>query len=149
MEGKRDSSEGRGAFDCLTYAPMMRIAKHLEAGAKRYGLDNWRAGISIRRCFQALLRHALQALEGHTDEDHLAAVAVNAMFIMQYEEDLANGTIGEKFNDTYVKRNLSRTLRYTKVHTNLNAEGTAVESDTTEETSSAQWTAWCSPSVRE
>jgi hypothetical protein len=63
-----------------------RLAIRLEAGAKRYGPDNWRKGMPFCRTADSLIRHIFQWLDRDSTEDHLAAIACNAMFLMHYEQ---------------------------------------------------------------
>lgn len=75
---KRESNEGRGRFDLLPYEAIEALAKWYEEGAKKYDERNWENGISVKDCINRMIRHALKAGNGWTDEDHLAAVMWNA-----------------------------------------------------------------------
>lgn len=74
----RESNEGRGRFDLLPYEAIEALAKWYEAGATKYAERNWEQGISVKDCINRMIRHALKAGNGWTDEDHLAAVMWNA-----------------------------------------------------------------------
>lgn len=74
----RESNEGRGRFDLLPYEAIEALAKWYEEGAKKYDERNWENGISVKDCINRMIRHALKAGNGWTDEDHLAAVMWNA-----------------------------------------------------------------------
>ena len=43
----RDMQEGKGRCDLLPPAAILRLARHFEAGAKKYGERNWEKGIPI------------------------------------------------------------------------------------------------------
>lgn len=75
---RRESNEGRGRFDLLPYEAMEALAKWYEDGAEKYGDRNWEKGLSVKDCINRMIRHALKAGNGWTDEDHLAAVMWNA-----------------------------------------------------------------------
>lgn len=45
------------------------------------------------RTMESLLRHAFAYLEGHRDEDHLAAVVFNALVIIETEEMVRRGLL--------------------------------------------------------
>jgi hypothetical protein len=75
---KRESNDGRGRFDLFPYEAMESLAKWYEAGAQKYAERNWEQGISVKDCINRMIRHALKAGNGWTDEDHLAAVMWNA-----------------------------------------------------------------------
>ena len=74
----RESNEGRGRFDLLPYEAIEALAKWYEAGSKKYEERNWENGLSVKDCINRMIRHALKAGNGWTDEDHLAAVMWNA-----------------------------------------------------------------------
>lgn len=70
-----------------------RMQALLERGAKKYGENNWQKGIPLKRIFGSLIRHLLQWRFGDTSEDHLAAVAVNTLFLMVTEHNVKNGLL--------------------------------------------------------
>lgn len=74
----RESNDGRGRFDLLPYEAMEALAKWYEEGAKKYGDRNWEKGIGVKDCINRMIRHAIKAGNGWTDEDHLSAVMWNA-----------------------------------------------------------------------
>lgn len=75
---RRESNDGRGRFDLFPYEAMEALAKWYEDGAKKYGDRNWEKGLSVKDCINRMVRHALKAANGWTDEDHLSAVMWNA-----------------------------------------------------------------------
>jgi hypothetical protein len=83
----RDDTTNKGMPNLIKFEMIDRLSKWLELGANKYSPRNWEKGMPISRCFDSLFRHAYKANEGWTDEDHLAAVVCNAMFIMWYEEN--------------------------------------------------------------
>jgi hypothetical protein len=95
----RDSAVGRGRYDLISPIMMKRLAVHLERGAEKYEERNWEKGLPIGRMFASLFRHSWQAFAGETDEDHLAAVICNAMFIMHTLEMIARGRLPASLND--------------------------------------------------
>lgn len=82
---QRDNSEGKGRFDLIPFQSMMRLARHYEAGAKKYSDRNWEKGMNISRYCDAAMRHLVKYIAGWNDEDHLAAVAWNVFAIMHHE----------------------------------------------------------------
>ena len=70
----------------------------LAKGAKRYSRRNWEKGIPLERSLASLKRHVADYQEGKTDEDHLAAIACNIMFIIHTEEMIARGVLPEELN---------------------------------------------------
>ena len=75
---QRDSSEGRGRFDLFPFESMEALAIWFEKGAARYGDRDWEKGSSVKDAINRMIRHAIKAGSGWTDEDHLAAVMWNA-----------------------------------------------------------------------
>jgi len=55
--------------------------------------------MQISRCVASLLRHAVAYMCGDRDEDHMAAVMCNAMFIMHYEEMIGRGVLPKELGD--------------------------------------------------
>lgn len=95
----RDSAAGRGMYELISPIMMERVAIHLEKGAHKYEPRNWEKGLEIARCFGSLFRHSWQAFLGRTDEDHLAAVICNAMFIMHILEMIERGALPASLDD--------------------------------------------------
>lgn len=77
---KRESNDGRGRFDLLPFEAIEALAKWMEEGSIKYGDRNWEYGLSVKDCINRMVRHAMKAANGWTDEDHLAAVMCNAAF---------------------------------------------------------------------
>ena len=75
---QRDAGAGRGYFHCIPYVAIESLAKLYEAGAIKYGRDNWKKGIPLSNYIDSMERHALKLAECRQDEDHAAAVMWNA-----------------------------------------------------------------------
>ena len=82
----RDMAEGKGDMYSLPAAAILRLSKHYEAGAKKYGRLNYQKGIPISAFMDSALRHIFKYLAGHNDEDHLSAAAFNVLGAIQMEE---------------------------------------------------------------
>lgn len=74
----RESNIGRGRFDLLPYEALEAWAIWSELGAEKYGPRNWEKGLLVSDCINRLVRHAIKAANGWTDEDHLGACMWNA-----------------------------------------------------------------------
>jgi hypothetical protein len=96
---KRDTQDGKGRFDLLPVNAMFRLACHFENGAKKYGDSNWLRGIPLKRYLDSLLRHAFKLAGGLDDEDHLAAIAWNAMCLLETQELIRQGKLPKELND--------------------------------------------------
>ncbi|MCB6992412.1 DUF5664 domain-containing protein [bacterium 210820-DFI.6.37] len=83
---ERDIQEGKGRCDLLPACAVLRLARHYEAGAKKYNDRNWEKGIPVHSFIDSAIRHLMNYLDGQTDEDHLCAAAWNLMGAMWTEE---------------------------------------------------------------
>lgn len=75
----RDIQSGKGRFDLLPYEGIEALCQVFEAGSQKYGDRNWEKGIPVSRYLDSMVRHALKAANGWTDEPHLAQAAWNAI----------------------------------------------------------------------
>lgn len=81
----RDTNENKPRPDLIPGCCEQRIGHHFRIGAEKYGENNYQKGIPSSRSLASLCRHLSKLKNGETDEDHLAAIVVNAMFIMYNE----------------------------------------------------------------
>ena len=84
----RDKKTGKGRCDLLPACVLLRLAKHYERGAERYGPYNWKQGIPCHSFADSALRHMLKYMDGWTDEDHLIAAIWNLCGLAWTEEKL-------------------------------------------------------------
>ncbi len=96
---RRDTREGKGRYDLLPCRAMRRLARHFEAGARKYGDRNWEKGQPLSRYMDSALRHAFAYLEGKRDEDHLIAAAWNLLCLADTEERIDELRLPERLND--------------------------------------------------
>jgi len=82
----RDMHEGKGRFDLLPMCVLMRLARHYEAGAKKYSDRNWEKGIPAHSFVDSAFRHLVKYMDGYTDEDHLIAAIWNLCGLAWTEE---------------------------------------------------------------
>lgn len=82
----RDMHDGKGRCDLLPPRAILRLARHFEEGAKKYGERNWEKGIPINSFIDSSIRHIMKYMAGQDDEDHLVAAAWNLMCAMETEE---------------------------------------------------------------
>lgn len=97
--GLKEETGMRGAYELISPIARQRLAVHLEKGAKKYAPRNWEKGIKFARLIQALQRHTDQFLARMDDEDHLAAIMCNVMFLMHYEEMITSGKLPIELDD--------------------------------------------------
>jgi hypothetical protein len=96
---QRDVRDGKGRYDLLPTRALRRLARHFEAGSKKYGDRNWEKGQPLSRLLDSGLRHAFNHLEGKTDEDHLIAAVWNLLCAADTEERIKEGLLPAELND--------------------------------------------------
>jgi hypothetical protein len=89
----RDSADDKPRPDLVSPFAMERLGEWLRLGAQKYKERNWEAGIPISRCVASLSRHLMKYQQGARDEDHMAAVMCNAMFVIHLEEMIRRGVL--------------------------------------------------------
>lgn len=82
----RDMAEGKGDMVSLPANAILRLSKHYENGAKKYGRWNYQKGIPVSSFIDSALRHLFKYLAGYDDEPHLDAAAFNILGAMEMEE---------------------------------------------------------------
>lgn len=82
----RDLSDGKGRFDLLPMCVLMRLARHFENGAKKYGERNWEKGIPSHSYLDSAMRHIVKYADGWRDEDHLISAIWNLACLAWNEE---------------------------------------------------------------
>lgn len=63
----------------VVYSAILDLAKHFEAGACKYGDNNWRKGIPINVFIDSAIRHFCKFMRGDTDEPHDIAFMWNVI----------------------------------------------------------------------
>lgn len=96
---RRDTRKGKGRFDLIWSVFIRRLAALMERGAEKYGDWNWSKGQPVMRSIDSLLRHTYAVIERQDDEDHLAAIAFNAMSIMYVLVSIRLGRLPEELDD--------------------------------------------------
>lgn len=117
---QRDDSEDKGMPALITWEMIRRLSLHLERGAKHYGSDNWRQGMPFRRTADSLIRHIFQWLDRDEEEDHLAAILCNAMFLMQFEKE------HPELDDRWREKNLAPALTSGSADAKIGADAATV-----------------------
>lgn len=95
----RDTAEGKARPDLISAFAEERLGAWLALGAAKYSDRNWEKGIPVSRSYASLRRHILQFVQGDTQEDHLAAIMCNAMFMLDHDERVKRGLLGPEFSD--------------------------------------------------
>jgi hypothetical protein len=89
-------NQGKNRHDLLPAWALNEVAKVFTAGANKYADRNWEMGMRWSKCIASLKRH-LNSWEQGVDYDHesgllhMAHVATNALFILQYYKIFPQG----------------------------------------------------------
>ena len=95
----RDTADEKPRPDLTSPFALERLGEWLRLGAVKYQERNWEKGIPISRCVASLSRHLIKYQQGARDEDHMAAVMCNAMFILHNEEMVRRGVLPAELDD--------------------------------------------------
>lgn len=83
----RDMSAGKGLMIAMPWRALLRLSKHYENGARKYGAGNYMLGIPTSSFIDSAMRHLAKYMAGMDDEDHLSAAAFNVLGAMLMEEE--------------------------------------------------------------
>jgi hypothetical protein len=95
----RDRAQGKGRYDLITPIGLHRLALHYENGARKYKDRNWEKGMPLSWFLDSAIRHLFSYLAGDRSEDHLAAVAWNAMGFIHIEQLIKDGKLPKELDD--------------------------------------------------
>lgn len=70
------------AFHLVPYDAILAVARVLDEGSKKYGIDNWKK-IPIEEHANHNIGHTYRQLSGNRDEEHLVNAACRALFALQ------------------------------------------------------------------
>lgn len=82
---------GKPRIELISTIATIEKAKVMGHGAQKYGVDNWRKGLSWLRVIGALLRHTFAYLGGENNDQetglsHMAHAACCVDFLLEYEK---------------------------------------------------------------
>lgn len=100
----RDIGEGKGIPREIPPIALIRLARHFENGAKKYGIGNFRKGIPLTSLYDSAFRHLLSASQGITDEDHLSAALWNIAVWIWTDNEIQNGRLPATLDDLPYRR---------------------------------------------
>lgn len=93
------TDSGKPRLGLISPFAMRRLGARLAAGAAKHGDRTWERGMAFSRVVDSLERHLAAYKAGDADEDHLAAVMSNAMFLAHYEGMVSRGVLPAALND--------------------------------------------------
>jgi hypothetical protein len=93
----------------LDWSFIESMAQRMDANKDKYPRDNWKNSIDITELEDALMRHWFDYKRGDDKENHLAAIALNAMMIeYQRKNNSLSKTPDENFDSLKWKEELRR-----------------------------------------
>ena len=92
----RDTQQGKPRYDLIPPTALKRVAELYWRWAEMYWERNWEQWMPKERLFASAMRHLQQAFMEEHDEDHLAAVVWNTLWIMFFEENEEEGVIEDE-----------------------------------------------------
>jgi hypothetical protein len=95
----RDTQDGKSRPELISPYFTERLGRWCALGAEKYADRNWELGQGFTRTMASLERHTLKYKKGEIDEDHLAAIAWNAMALIHYEEMIKLGLLPSYLDD--------------------------------------------------
>lgn len=95
----RDRAVGKGRFDLLPLFAEEEIARHFEAGAIKYGENNWMKGQPLSWYLDSAKRHLNKAARGQRDEPHFIAAAWNMLCLIDTQRRIELGLLPTELND--------------------------------------------------
>lgn len=84
------ASEGKLQWTLLPWKELREVVEVLQAGAKKYSVDNWKKCDDLNEFRNALLRHVTSYMSGETidpedKKSHLAHAICNCLFLMYFD----------------------------------------------------------------
>lgn len=96
---RRDAQDGKGRFDLIPTLALKRLAQHYESGANKYGENNWKRGMPLRRFLNSAFSHLIKCLDGRDDEDHAAAILWNICGFIYTQQAIKNGILPQELDN--------------------------------------------------
>ena len=97
--GALRETRGKTPLDQMSPFAEERLGLWLQKGAAKYSARNWERGLPYSACIGSIMRHVNKFRRGLTDEDHLAAIMCNAMFLLHFDEMMAAGVLPPSLDD--------------------------------------------------
>jgi len=111
---RRDIQAGKGRFDLIPSLPIRRLAMIYEAGAIKYGDENWKKGIPLMRYVDSAERHINNLKAGEPTEDHVMQAAWNLFSYVWTLNEIEHGRLPKSLDNRpapepqYVKKEADR-----------------------------------------
>lgn len=96
---RRDLQEGKGDPSLLQLISLGMVSKICEAGAIKYGKDNWRKGQPLSRYLSSAKRHLDKFTMNWLDEPHLEMAIWNLMCLQETKSMIKMGLLPKELDD--------------------------------------------------
>lgn len=96
---RRDIQAGKGRFDLIPSLPVRRLAVIYEAGAAKYGDNNWQKGVPLKRYLDSAERHLNCLKAGEPTEDHAMQAAWNLFSYVWTLNEIEHGRLPKDLDD--------------------------------------------------
>lgn len=102
--GGRRLNAGKLPMHLVPTSLVRSVAAVLGKGAEKYAPRNWEKGMELSIPYACAMRHLLAWMDGEDNDPesglpHLAHVATNAAFILEYQQRIAAGTLPATLDD--------------------------------------------------
>lgn len=87
FRGAQKESDGKLKWDSFLWKALTRVNIRWQENKSNYPVHNHLLPLSRTDLEDAIFRHYLQLKDGDTSEDHLSAIALNAMMIIEAQEN--------------------------------------------------------------
>lgn len=98
---RKQAAAGKGTPVLVPGDAILDVAKHFEDGAVLHGANNWCLGIPLGELMNSLERHIAQFKMGLKDEDHLRAIAWNAIVLLATKLRIDADILPKELDDIY------------------------------------------------
>lgn len=95
----RDRQAGKGWPHLLPTHALIRLSQIFEAGARKYGKDNWRKGVPLSSFLDSAFRHWCAVRDCKKDEDHAAQLLWNASCFIETLHRIEIGELPKELDD--------------------------------------------------
>jgi hypothetical protein len=102
--GGRRLNAGKLPMHLVPTSLVRNVAAVLGKGAEKYAPRNWEKGMELSIPYACAMRHLLAWMDGEDNDPesglpHLAHVATNAAFILEYQQQIAAGSLPTSRDD--------------------------------------------------
>lgn len=110
MEQAKRFNKGKLRWGLVDFEAVGEMVKVLEAGAIKYGPDNWKKGLNREEILESIQRHLISTFEKEeVDQElgtyHIANIMANCMFYLYHHR---NDSFSDQRNNPFVKQEIEK-----------------------------------------